>query len=467
MQSGPPSAADLYVENRTNQTQSVSVSCRTDTGVVFTEEADIDAGKSARWSTETTKPFQVGIRVQQGPKGSERFSPDRLDGDVTATISRTGISFSTDEGGQSGGASGFGGGTQSTGRSGDSRGSRRSRTSGASGRSGDSRDAGESARSQRSQNRGSTGDRSGSSASSSESGFRSEPHDGGSDDEPRGTGGRDRDDRSSRQDGDTRGSSGSDGRGSGSDDRRDSDRESSAPESAGDRGSDDADDRSRERGPSGDEIYCRSCGEIIKQNAEICPKCGVRNAAQNMRSGRSGAGSSGQRGGQQRRSGGSRRQSAGANGQSASRQPQQQQQQTQSEPSGTWRYGVMFSAGLWLLAGALLAATALLFQSSGLSGMTQSLGLAALIPPVQLLGWVVLPLSLYFDLKYVDYHVDDWPLSGRLYIAAALILPVMTQILGAVALFVGGAGQLIGVVIPLILVGICVRHLRTRSRLVD
>lgn len=25
-----------------------------------------------------------------------------------------------------------------------------------------------------------------------------------------------------------------------------------------------------------DEVFCRSCGEIIKQEAEICPKCGVR-----------------------------------------------------------------------------------------------------------------------------------------------------------------------------------------------
>ncbi|WP_305064313.1 zinc ribbon domain-containing protein [Methanococcoides sp.] len=27
-----------------------------------------------------------------------------------------------------------------------------------------------------------------------------------------------------------------------------------------------------------DEIYCRSCGEIIKNEAEICPHCGVRNS---------------------------------------------------------------------------------------------------------------------------------------------------------------------------------------------
>lgn len=29
--------------------------------------------------------------------------------------------------------------------------------------------------------------------------------------------------------------------------------------------------------PGPDEQYCPTCGEIIKQQAEICPECGVRN----------------------------------------------------------------------------------------------------------------------------------------------------------------------------------------------
>lgn len=28
--------------------------------------------------------------------------------------------------------------------------------------------------------------------------------------------------------------------------------------------------------PGPDEVFCTSCGEIIKEQAEICPKCGVR-----------------------------------------------------------------------------------------------------------------------------------------------------------------------------------------------
>lgn len=43
---------------------------------------------------------------------------------------------------------------------------------------------------------------------------------------------------------------------------------------------------SRQKRP--DEIYCRSCGEQIKKQAEICPHCGVRNTkADRSRSGKS------------------------------------------------------------------------------------------------------------------------------------------------------------------------------------
>jgi len=33
-----------------------------------------------------------------------------------------------------------------------------------------------------------------------------------------------------------------------------------------------------EREPDSDEMYCTSCGEIIKQEAELCPECGTRQA---------------------------------------------------------------------------------------------------------------------------------------------------------------------------------------------
>ncbi|QLD84917.1 hypothetical protein HWV23_04010 [Natronomonas halophila] len=34
--------------------------------------------------------------------------------------------------------------------------------------------------------------------------------------------------------------------------------------------------QSAERTPASDECYCTSCGDIIKEETEICPNCGVR-----------------------------------------------------------------------------------------------------------------------------------------------------------------------------------------------
>jgi hypothetical protein len=118
----------------------------------------------------------------------------------------------------------------------------------------------------------------------------------------------------------------------------------------------------------------------------------------------------------------------------------------------------------------ILVPTVLMYQDvtagSGMDpgSMLRSLGVATLVPAVQLLAWIVLPLSLYFDLNHIGHRVDEWPLYGRLYIAATLVLPIFTQIFGAAALFVGG-GSVIAAVIPVVILGLCVRHLRTRSRL--
>lgn len=35
-----------------------------------------------------------------------------------------------------------------------------------------------------------------------------------------------------------------------------------------------------------DEAYCSSCGEVIKKEAEICPKCGVRQKSHSSSSGK-------------------------------------------------------------------------------------------------------------------------------------------------------------------------------------
>ena len=109
------------------------------------------------------------------------------------------------------------------------------------------------------------------------------------------------------------------------------------------------------------------------------------------------------------------------------------------------------------------------YRCSGLDagGALRSLGLATVLPLTQFLAWVVFTVAIYYDMKYVRHHVPDWPLNGTLYIAAAIVLPVFTQVFGAAALFVGGTvGLAVAAVVPAVLLGLAVRHTRTRNRLV-
>ena len=39
----------------------------------------------------------------------------------------------------------------------------------------------------------------------------------------------------------------------------------------------DSDEHYDRRKKEADEMFCKSCGAIIKKEAEICPKCGVKN----------------------------------------------------------------------------------------------------------------------------------------------------------------------------------------------
>jgi len=204
----------------------------------------------------------------------------------------------------------------------------------------------------------------------------------------------------------------------------------------------------QELGPG--EVYCRSCGTTIKQRAELCPNCGVRNAAYDPTAGtqqtNTAQGSQNQRGAQSRES----------------------TTTTQSEPSGSWVTGVKVGGALWGLALLLLIPLTLMFTGGAGAGVAQglhSLGLAALLTPVQLLAWVILPIALYKDLKYIDYHTDSWPLNGRLYIAAVIILPLFTQLLGATAiLLTGPLSTLLAAIIPITLIALTRRHITTRTK---
>lgn len=120
----------------------------------------------------------------------------------------------------------------------------------------------------------------------------------------------------------------------------------------------------KKKGP--DEIFCTSCGEAIKEDAEICPNCGVRNK-KSTGGGGTGGGSSG------------------------SHDPSQYQ----TTVSDTWWYGVAGGVGLWVFAFILSSVSSSGGALNGVAGL------------LILLAWVGLPLSAYFDMQYVRAN-SEW-----------------------------------------------------------
>jgi hypothetical protein len=481
--SGSGVSEGLVVENRTGEPKHIEVDCQTSKSTVFSGVTRLDPGEVVPYSDLPDRMIQVNVRAADGPKGRKMFDPEAVSGAIVVQVTDAEVAFETttepydpamrdytptvdddegDNGGESDGSDDSepssddetGNGSEPSSDDSDEKtaddGSTATTATGESAVSTTEqgqrdrtttttdRDAGRESSDDSSSVTGSQTTRSGS-ASETSARSGSETPETASDAAGEDTAG------------------GADGRISETD-RRPSQADTSVA---------DADDTDGDE-PGEGEIYCRSCGEIIRIKAELCPECGVRNVAQGMR------GSSGRQ--PQAAAAGTTRGASRASSPGRT-QPQQSaggqagtQEQTGSEPSGAWVNGVRIGGVLWLLVLGILIPTVMTYQNvtagSGLDpgGMLRSLGLATLLPAVQLLAWVVLPVALYFDLKHIGYHVDEWPLNGRLYIAAALILPIFTQIFGAAALFVG-SGSVVAAVIPVLMLGLCLRHLRTRSRL--
>ncbi|QZY00604.1 hypothetical protein [Halobaculum rubrum] len=110
-----------------------------------------------------------------------------------------------------------------------------------------------------------------------------------------------------------------------------------------------------------DEVFCRSCGEAIKRASELCPNCGVRNDKYSPTGGGSADGS-------------------------------RDLTQYETSVSDTWWYGVAAGTGIWLLLVIASAATSDLGAAGGF---------------LVLIGWVGLPLSVYFDTRYVRAN-SEW-----------------------------------------------------------
>lgn len=137
---------------------------------------------------------------------------------------------------------------------------------------------------------------------------------------------------------------------------------------------------SSEKQKGADEIFCRSCGEPIKREAEICPNCGVRNEG-------SGSSSSG-------------------SGTSSTPSTTHDPSKYETTVSDTWWYGVAGGTALWILV--LILAS--LFPD-GFGAFGGFLALAA---------WVVLPLAAYFDMKYIRAN-GEWNPNTVVWIIALAI----------------------------------------------
>lgn len=139
-----------------------------------------------------------------------------------------------------------------------------------------------------------------------------------------------------------------------------------------------------------DEVFCRSCGDAIKKAAEICPNCGVRNESLQTTTNFSAS--------------------------KYSHDPSQYE----TTVSEDWYYAVAAGVGLWMIL--------LVFgQATGAGPLGVVIGFIGLI------GWVILPVGIYFDSKYVRAN-SQWNPSGVGWIIAAII-PLISIVAGGVYLY--------------------------------
>lgn len=142
-----------------------------------------------------------------------------------------------------------------------------------------------------------------------------------------------------------------------------------------------------------DEVFCRSCGEPIKKNAEICPNCGVRNEEKSTSS----------------------PQATTSNAPSTTHDPSQYE----TTVSDTWWYGVAGGLVLWIV----------VILTSGSVGNN----LGAFVGFLALVAWIGLPLAAYFDMQYIRAN-GKWNPNTILWVII-LAVWIVNIIAGAVYLY--------------------------------
>lgn len=132
------------------------------------------------------------------------------------------------------------------------------------------------------------------------------------------------------------------------------------------------------RQKAADEVFCTSCGAAIKEQAELCPECGVRN---------------------ENRSGGGHRSTSTGRGRS-------EPARTEPSVSDSWWYAVAGFAGLWVLLLALVG--------------NEPAGSGAFLGFLVLLAWFGLPMAAYYDMQYVRSR-SRWRPSVGLWVLGFLV----------------------------------------------
>lgn len=154
-----------------------------------------------------------------------------------------------------------------------------------------------------------------------------------------------------------------------------------------------------------DEQFCRSCGNIIKKKAEICPECGVRNerttsqdtVVSNQQSSES-------------QSTGSVTQQSATNVKSEPHDPSQYS----TSVSENWNYGVGASIIAWII-GFIPP------EGSPIAGL------------FFLIGWILMPVSIHYDRQWVQSTMN-WQPNHSLWIVLSII-PIINIVAGGVYLF--------------------------------
>lgn len=183
------------------------------------------------------------------------------------------------------------------------------------------------------------------------------------------------------------------------------------------------------RKKSHDEVYCRSCGDIIKKRAEICPECGVKNhfheLSRNNSNTQTNSGVEINVGtddvtGDKNNTTSNKHQSktitdsvSSGIGSILNTKPNDPSEYS-TNVSDNWGYGVGASLLLWI--------TSLTF-----SGVVSSLSLLSLI------GWMLMPTSIYFDTEYLK-STTIWKPNISIWIVLSVI-PLVNIVAGGVYMF--------------------------------